>query len=829
MAKRSRTRGSNPRGPARSPARTLGQVEEVSLGEATRVRYLNYALSVISSRALPDVRDGLKPVQRRILYTMWADLGIRPTGGYSKCARVVGDVMGRYHPHGDQSIYDALVRMAQEFSYRYPLIDGFGNFGSIDGDPPAAMRYTECRLMPIAEEFLREIRQATVDFRPNYSSTADEPVVLPARVPSLLINGASGIAVGMATNIPPYNLVEVCKGLLALLEDRELPVEKLTSKIKGPDFPTGGVILNTKDELVQIHREGQGSIALRGEYAPDPQKSDRILISSIPYGVIKDNLVERIGEAIANGKVPQLVNVKDLSTEDVRIELELKPGSKPDAAMAYLLKHTPLQSKFHVNMTCLLPHNESDVAVPDRLSLRSILLHFLDFRLEIVTRRLRHELEELRRRIHILEGFKIIFDNLDEAIQIIRKSDGKADAAPRLIKRFELSEIQADAVLETKLYKLGKLEIKEIRQELKDKATRAREIERLLGDESARWEIVQREIEEIAKAYPDKRRTRIAGPDQDVSFNEEDYIVDDDAWVIVSRDGYLKRQKSFTDVENIRVRDEDQVGWIFRATARRTLTLLTDRGIAYTLRVNDIPMTGGHGDPVQKLFAFDDGETIVGCLCHDLRCLPTPTRRPPSRDELVQGLLAVEENSANSNGEATNGHDEGKGEPTPPYAVALSAGGKAIRFSIAAHQAVSTKKGRAFMRLDPDDPEDRVLRVEASDGGENLCLATAKARVLIFPVDQIKLVSGAGRGVLAIKLDTGDRVLGFAMAEKLREGLQVRTSRGAVQTVRATKYAVTSRGGRGTTIMQRGQLTEVIPEPVQPVPPAETIDEGASK
>src|SRR4051812_12728859 len=390
MAKRNR-RSNN--GLGLEGGRPKPVVEEVPLAEATRTRYLNYALSVITSRALPDVRDGLKPVQRRILYAMWHDLHVVADGRYMKCAAVVGEVMKSYHPHGDQSIYDALVRMAQSFSLRHPLVEGYGNFGSIDGDPPAAMRYTECRLTRIAQELLSELRDQTVDFRPNYASTAFEPEVLPAQFPNLLVNGASGIAVGMATNIPPHNLKEVCQALVALLDNRDLPPEKLTRFIHGPDFPTGGVILNSEEEIRQIYATGQGSIKLRGTFEVDPERENTARITSIPYGIEKDALVQRIGELIGKGMVPQLTNVKDLSTDDVRIALELRPGSNAEAALAYLFKNTPLQTNFNVNMTCLLPAEGAEVAVPQRLDLKSLLIHFLDFRMDVVTRRLRHELE----------------------------------------------------------------------------------------------------------------------------------------------------------------------------------------------------------------------------------------------------------------------------------------------------------------------------------------------------------------------------------------------------------------------------------------------------
>jgi DNA gyrase subunit A len=534
--------------------------------------------------------------------------------------------------------------------------------------------------------------------------------------------------------------------------------------------------------------------------------------------------VQRIGELIGKGQVPQLTNVKDLSTDDVRIALELRPGSNADAALAYLFKNTPLQTNFNVNLTCLLPAAGAEVAVPDRLDLRSILQHFLDFRLDVVTRRLRHALNNLLHRIHILEGFAIVFNNLDEAIRIIRASDGKADAAPKLIARFGLSEAQADAILETKLYRLGKLEIKEILDELAQKRARAAEIQKLLDDEPARWKIIRGELKEIARAYQDERRTRIEGPPEAVEYRAEDYIIDEDSWVIVTRDGWAKRQKSFNDVASIRVRDDDRVGWIYRARARQALTLFTDRGIAYTLRVNDIAMTTGHGDPIQKLFAFEDNEHIVSVLCHDPRCLPEPGSTPQTPPVLVQKMLEGELGQAAGNGNG-NGDGEHGGLPSPPYAIALTAGGKVLRFALAPLASLSTRKGRAVVRLDPAFRDDLVVGVEATDGTENVCLATKSARVLIFPVTEANVVSGAAKGVTAIKLDAKDRVLGFALANRMREGLTVRTSRGATQIIRATKYPVTSRGGRGYSILQRGSLDAVIHDDAQPVPPVEQVGE----
>src|SRR5213082_3026677 len=492
-----------------------GGSEAVALHEAAQSRYLNYALSVITARALPDVRDGLKPVQRRILFAMWQQ-NLTADVKHRKCAKVVGDVMGSYHPHGDAALYETLVRMAQPFALRYPLVDGSGNFGSLDGDSAAAMRYTECRLARISDEMLSEIEQTTVHFRPNYDGTKTEPVVLPARIPNLLVNGTTGIAVGMATNIPPHNLVEVCSALVKLLDNEELSSAQLCRYIKGADFPTGGQILNSGEELKAIYRTGSGSIRLRGTWdlGPETRSTKTIYIDSVPYTVNKAQLVERIADVVLSRRLPQLLDVKDLSTEDVRIALEMKRDADEKMIMAYLFKHTPLQINVVVNLTCLIPTENPEVGRPERLDLKQILWHFLHFRLEVVTKRLEHELAALKKRVHILEGFETVFDALDEIIRMIRKSDGKADAAEKIMARFRLEAEQTDAILELKIYRLARLEILIIRNELEEKRKRARQINTLLKDEDSRWKLVRSELEQIQKKYGDpkvdKRRTSIA-------------------------------------------------------------------------------------------------------------------------------------------------------------------------------------------------------------------------------------------------------------------------------------------------------------------------------
>ena len=631
------------RTPTSSRARPLGlgrdlraRRRRVSLHEAAQSRYLNYALSVITSRALPDVRDGLKPVQRRILYTMWQQ-NLTADAKHRKCAKVVGDVMGNYHPHGDAALYETLVRMAQPFSLRYPLVDGSGNFGSLDGDNAAAMRYTECRLARISDEMLTEIDQDTVAFRPNYDGTREEPVVLPARIPNLLVNGATGIAVGMATNIPPHNLGEVCTALVKMIDaDLELSSAQLSKHIKGPDFPTGGQIVNTPQEIREIYKTGSGSIRIRATWQEGPasRSGKTIYITSVPYTVNKATLVERIADVALSRKLPHLLDVRDLSTDDVRIALELKGDANKRMVMAYLYKHTPLQSNFPVNLTCLVPTENPLVGKPERLSLHEILWQFLHFRLEVVRARLKYELEALKRRIHILEGFETVFDALDEILKIVRKSDGKADAAAKIMARFTLDAEQTDAILELKIYRLARLEILVIQQELAEKRKRAKEIGGLLKRDADLWKIVRDEIELVQKTYGDARRSEITGEVPDEEYTAEDFIIEEDNVVIVTRDGWVKRQKEVKDIASTRLREGDAVLAVLPGSTRATAVFFTNFGVAYTTRIAEVPASTGYGEPIQSLFKFKDGEKVVGALSLDARTIGdiTPSRRQADAD-----------------------------------------------------------------------------------------------------------------------------------------------------------------------------------------------------
>jgi DNA gyrase subunit A len=732
----------------------------IPLHEAAQVRYLNYALSVITSRALPDVRDGLKPVQRRILYTMWQQ-NLTADTKHRKCAKVVGDVMGNYHPHGDTAIYDTLVRMAQPFSLRVPQIDGSGNFGSLDGDAAAAMRYTECRLARVADEMLQEIEQQTVSFRPNYDGTRTEPVVLPARFPNLLVNGATGIAVGMATNIPPHNLKEVCTALIKLLDDQELSSVALCRYIKGPDFPTGGHVLNSPSELKEIYKTGQGTIRIRAtwENGPSSRGGKTIYVTSI-----------------LSRKMPHLIDVKDLSTDDVRIELQLKAGADENLVMAYLFKNTPLQTTFAVNMTCLVPIEGSDTGRPQRLELREALWHFLHFRLEVVTARLEHELEQLRRRIHILEGFEKVFDALDEIIRIIRKSDGKADAAEKIIKRFALDAEQADAILELKLYRLARLEILVIQNELAEKRKRTRQINALLKDEDSRWKLVREELEDIQKKYGEPRRTRIEET-EDVEYSADAFIVEEDNVIIVSRDGWVKRQKEVKDLSTTRLREGDSVLAAAAGSTRATVVFFSNFGVAYTARIVDVPASTGYGEPIQKLFKLKDGERIVGALSLDPRAIGTISAKK-------------------------------EGDEPPIHAIAVTSDGYALRFSLEPFVEPSTRAGRRYART---AERAEVVTAAMTTGTETVIAATADARALLTSASEVNFLSGPGRGVILIKVNyPDDKVIGALVSKGDRDLMTVETSRGAEQTISTAKYEVTGRGGKGRELLQRGQFVRVV-------------------
>ncbi len=761
--------------------------QDASLEAEARRRYLNYALSVITSRALPDVRDGLKPVQRRILYAMLNDEHLRPDAKYRKSAKVVGTVIGRYHPHGDTAVYDTMVRMAQEWVLRVPFVDGSGNFGSLDGDEAAAYRYTECRLAPPAMELLRELDFNTVDMRPNYDGTTEEPTVLPARFPNLLVNGSTGIAVGMATNIPPHNLKEIIDALLALSKDRKIEHVTLMKYINGPDFPTGGQMLNSKVELRQIYKDGAGAIRVRGEYRLEERKrgGTDIVITSIPYAMSKADLVQKIADVIIGRKLPYLLDVRDESTTDVRIVLEIKKDADPAIVMAYLYKHTPLQSSFHVNLTCLVPPELMEdgkvpagaAPQPKKCGIKEMLEHFLDFRIITTTRRFEYQLAELKKRIHILEGFVTIFDALDETIKIIRASDGKEDAAGKIMKRFKLDDIQTDAILELKLYKLAKLEINVIREELEEKAKEAKRIQKILNDEDKLLDVVRGELEEVAKTLGTPRRTKFGGATEEQEFDEDAFIVDEDANVVVTRDGWIKRVRELKDPNQTRTREGDAVTHVLPGSTKEKVIFFTNRGSAYVIKINDIAATAGYGDPAQKYFKFGDGERIVSAMTLDPRALP------------------------------------------PESMLAITRQGFGLRFATAQHTEITTKAGRRYAK--PKDG-DEVLGVVPCNDGDVVVTATRDGHVLHCKADEIAKLEGPGRGVTVIKVADDDTVIGFIAGGK-GDVLHLETEKGGKDlSQKADPKQVSGRGGKGHQVVKKATL-RLVPQPVtiQPLANAE--------
>jgi DNA gyrase subunit A len=783
--RRSRRGSPPPTDPAGNDSGPPPPIPDTSLAEEAQRRYLNYALSVITSRALPDVRDGLKPVQRRILYAMLHDLHLGPDARPRKSAAVVGDVMGKYHPHGDSSIYDAMVRLAQDFTMRAPLVNGQGNFGSADGDAPAAMRYTEAKLHPLAIELLGELGKRTVEWRPNYDGTRSEPVVLPARFPNLLVNGSQGIAVGMATSIPPHNFGEVLDAAIALSNQRDLPVIQLMRHIKGPDFPSGGQLHATKRELEAVYTTGQGSLKLRSEWHLEEEDGKRggsfIVVTSVPYAIERKTIIEKIAEVIINKKLPPLLDVRDESTDIVRIVMEIKRGTDPQLVMAYLYKHTPLATYISVNLTCLIPTDNPDLCAPKRLSLDEILNQFLTYRLQTVTRRLEFELSELKARIHLLEGFDLIFDALDEVIVIIRKSEGKADASEKLIKRFKLSEEQTDAILELKLYRLAKLEIQVVRKELAEKRTDARKLDALIKSEPRRWDLVRDELTQLRDKYADKRRTKIVVSVDEPEFQAEDFIVAEDANVILSTQGWVKRQRELKDPTQTRLREGDSVLAAEAGSTRSSVAFFSNFGACYVCRVHDVPASTGYGDPVQKFFKLADGERMVAMLSLDPRVLGQELREP------VEGATEIE----------------------GPFGLALTRGGLGFRFPLHHHREPSTRAGRKFAKLNEGD---EVLAVLLPQDIPGVILAATNGFALRVPIDEIAVLSGAGKGSIVMKVDEGERVVGALLDD--RDFFELETEKGKI--VRETVHKVSGvRGEYGRQITgKKDRVVRLLMPPI---------------
>jgi DNA gyrase subunit A len=665
-------------------------------------------------------------------------------------------------------------------------------------------------LRAAAIELLSELDRRTVAWRASYDGTRSEPVVLPARFPHLLVNGSQGIAVGMATSIPPHNVGEVIDACIAQIDNGKeiLPTRALLKHVKGPDFPTGGQIFASKAELVEVYETGQGTLRLRGEHKVEEEKrggAQTIVLTSLPYGVVRGTLVERIAEIIVTRKLAALVDVRDESTDEVRIVLEVKKGTDPSLVMAYLYKNTSLQTTVGVNLTCLVPASpavvdrtppsaeagfepkvpeETQPAVPERLSLGQMIKHFLDFRMVTVERRVRFDLGQLKKRVHILEGFVKVFDALDEVIKIIRKSDGKADAANKLIARFSFTEDQVDAILDLRLYRLAKLEILVIREELTEKQREAEILAGVLKSEAKRWSLIKSELSEIKATYADKRRSKIVGATDEPTFAAEDFILAEDANVILTKQGWIKRLREVKDLATTRTREGDAVLAAVQGSTKSSVAFFSSFGACYVMMINDVPATTGYGEPVQKFFKLEDGEKIVAALSFDPRVLDVP--------DAVEG-----------------------GEPQPPFAVAVTRGGLSFRFALSAHKEASTKSGRKYAKLNEGDEVVLAAIVGEEDG---VIAVASDGHALGVPVSELALLSGVGKGSMFMKLDDDARVVGAAVVLSARDSVAAETTRG--KTIDITYQSVKGKRAQvGSAIIRRDGFVRVIPPAPTVAPP----------
>jgi DNA gyrase subunit A len=746
-------------------------INDALIEHESQERYLTYAMSVISGRALPDVRDGLKPVQRRILYSMFKRLHLYPDRAPKKSATIVGDVIGKFHPHGDVPCYEAMVRMAQSFSLRYPLVDGQGNFGSLDGDSAAAYRYTEARLREIAMEVVGEIDEETVPFRPNFDATEDEPVVFPSRIPNLLINGASGIAVGMATNIPPHNLKDTVKAIVELSKDSEITVTQLANIVKAPDFPTGCLILNTKKELQAIYETGRGAVRMRGEWSVEDQARGRraVIVSAIPFGVNKAQLVEKIADLIIQKKVPQLVDIRDESTDDVRVVIELANGAEAEVAMAYLFKYTPLESAFQVNLTALVPTSGGGLK-PELLSLKACLQHFLDFRVEVTRLRLEFEKKKLLERMHILEGLCIVYDDLDTAIKIVRKSSGRSDSAEKLRAHFKLTEIQSFAVVDMHIHQISRTSIDEIKAELKAKAARVEEINKILAKKEKILALVISDLEAIAEKFGDRRRCKLSNENIEIEFRPEDYVVEEEVYAIVTRDGWVKRIRQAQDITGTRLRDGDSVLRAHPISTRDLVVFLTSAGSVYTLKGADFPSSSGYGDPIQKLLKFKDGEQVV------------------------ESFFVAEKKS-----------DKPRAQEIQPGAevVLVTKAGMASATTLT-DLAEIKRNGRKIMKVRDGDAMVAATLATAP----KLAVVTRSGMALVVDQKEIPRRDGAAVGVILIAVKDDDGVVSAVCCEP-KVQINLNFGSGASKTLALKEIPEGSRATKGKKIISSGEVRSI--------------------
>jgi DNA gyrase subunit A len=729
---------------------------QINIEDEMKSSYLDYAMSVIVGRALPDVRDGFKPVHRRILHGM-NEMGLAHNRAYRKSAKIVGEIMGNYHPHGDSAIYDTLVRMAQDFNMRYPLVDGQGNFGSVDGDPPAAMRYTEARLTKLAEEMLADIDMDTVDFTPNYDESRMEPRVLPARVPNLLINGGNGIAVGYATSIPTHNLAEVVDGLMLVLENPDVTIEQLMKKIPGPDFPTAGFIYG-KQGIKDAYKTGRGLLSLRAKAVIETDERterDRIIVTEIPYQVNKARLIEKIAELIQDKKLEGISDLRDESDRDgMRIVIELKRGEIPLIILNNLYKHTQLQTTFGVIMLALVNNR------PAVLTLKQILEAFVEHRREVVVRRTAFQLRKAEERAHILEGLKIALDHLDAVIQLIRRSQSPDIARTGLMREFQLTEIQASAILDMKLQRLTQLERNKLIEEYQEILKRMEYLRSVLGSEALVRKIIKEELSAIKEEYKDERRTQIVS--EEAEINVEDLIAEEEVVVTVTHAGYIKRnpvslyraqRRGGKGKIGMGVKDEDFVETLFTASTHDYLLFFTDAGKVFWLKVHEIPEAGraAKGKAMVNLLALSGDERVTATLpvkeFRDDRYVFMATR---------QGVIKKTELSAYSN-------------PRQGGIIALSL-----------------------------DGGDKLIGVQITDGQREILLGTRQGIVIRFKEDEVRPMGRTAHGVRGITLEEGNQVIGMeTITPDSTTAVLTITENGFGKRTPVSEYRLQGRGGKG--------------------------------
>jgi DNA gyrase subunit A len=725
----------------------------VPIEEEMRKSYLDYAMSVIVGRALPDIRDGLKPVHRRVLYTM-SMIGVAWNRPYKKSARIVGDCMGKYHPHGDAPIYEALVRMVQEFSLRYPLVDGQGNFGSIDGDPAAAMRYTEARLAKIAHEMLADIDKDTVDFVPNYDENEQEPVVLPTRIPNLLVNGSSGIAVGMATNIPPHNLTEVVDGLIMLIENPDASVDDLMKVIPGPDFPTRGFIYG-RTGIREAYTTGRGIITLRAKVHKESLRGGReaIIVTELPYQVNKATLMEKIGELIRDKRIEGISERRDESSrEGIRIVLELGRGEMPDIVINQLYKHTQMQTTFGIIMLALVGRR------PQVVTLKQMLTEFISFRREVVTRRTKYDLARAEEKAHILEGLRKAVDQLDLVIRLIRQAQDPEAAKEALIRQLELSEIQARHILDMRLQRLTQLERHKIVEEHEQTLALITDLKGILASEQRLMGIIKDELAALKNDFGDERRTEILGETQDLTI--EDLLADDDMVVTITRSGYIKRthveayrsqKRGGKGVTGMETKEEDIVEDLFVASTHSFLLFFTNKGRVHWLKVHEIPEGGrqAKGKAMVNVLSLADGEMVATCV---------PVRDFESGSYII---LATKRGTVKKTELSAFSHPRAGGI----VAISLDAG-------------------------------DEVMAARRTDGQREVLLSTKQGMIIRFPEEDVRPMGRTAGGVRGIEVDDGDQVIA---AEVVQEGVSVLTitERGYGKRTPLDEYRLQGRAGKG--------------------------------